>query len=59
MSLARELMKQAPNADTIWMPRPHWAVAESIDPIEKEFGINVVRAHQAITWKHTAALQGR
>lgn len=50
MSLARELMKQAPNADTMWMPCPHWAVAESIDPIEKEFGINVVTAHQAITW---------
>ena len=50
MSLARELMKQAPNADTMWMPCPHWAVAESIDPIEKEFGIHVVTAHQAITW---------
>ena len=50
MSLARELMKQAPDADTMWLPCPHWAVAESIDPIEKEFGINVVTAHQAITW---------
>ena len=50
MSLARELMKQAPSADTMWLPCPHWAVAESIDPIEKEFGINVVTAHQAITW---------
>ncbi len=34
----------------MWMPCPHWAVAESIDPIEKEFGINVVTAHQMITW---------
>jgi len=50
MSLARELMKQAPDADTMWLPCPHWAVAESIDPIEKEFGINVLTAHQAITW---------
>lgn len=50
MSLARKLLKQAPNADTLWLPCPHWAVAESIDPIEKEFGINVVTAHQAILW---------
>lgn len=50
MSLARALMKQAPQADTMWMPCPHWAVAESIEPIEKEFGINVVTAHQAIVW---------
>jgi len=34
----------------MWMPCPHCAVAESIDPIEKEFGINVLTAHQAITW---------
>ena len=32
MSMARELMKRAPHADTLWMPCPHWAVAESIDP---------------------------
>lgn len=50
MALARDLMKQAPGADTIWMPCPHWAVAESIEPIEREFGVNVVTAHQAITW---------
>ena len=50
MALARELMQQAPGADTMWMPCPHWAVAQSIEPIEQEFGINVVTAHQAITW---------
>jgi len=50
MSMARELMKHAPHADTLWMPCPHWAVAESIDPIEKEFGINVITSHQAIMW---------
>jgi arylmalonate decarboxylase len=50
MGLARALMLQAPSADTMWMPCPHWAVAESIEPIEKEFGINVVTAHQSICW---------
>lgn len=50
MQLARKLMKQAPEADTLWLPCPHWAVAESIQPIEETFGIHVVTAHQSITW---------
>lgn len=51
MELARELMRQAPGADTLWMPCPHWAVAESIEPIEQTLGVRVVTAHQAITWQ--------
>jgi maleate isomerase len=50
MSLARKLMAQAPNADTLWMPCAHWTTAESIELIEQEFGVNVVTAQQAITW---------
>jgi maleate cis-trans isomerase len=51
MDLARHLLRVAPKADTLWLPCPHWAVAESIEPIEKEFGVSVITAHQAITWK--------
>lgn len=51
ISLTRELLKQAPNADTVWLPCPHWACAESIEAIEEEFGITVVGAHQAICWQ--------
>lgn len=50
MRLARACMQEDPTADTLWLPCPHWAVIESIDPIEQELGINVVTAHQAITW---------
>ena len=50
LDLGRAAMKDDPRADTLWLPCPHWAVAEAIDPLEKEFGINVVTAHQAITW---------
>lgn len=48
--LGRAALKEDPSVDTLWLPCPHWAVAEAIDPLEKEFGINVVTAHQAITW---------
>lgn len=57
LALAAKLMKQSPGADTMWMPCPHWAVADSIEPIEREYGIKVVTAHQAITW-HALRLCG-
>lgn len=57
LELAARLMKQAPQADTMWMPCPHWAVADSIGPIEREYGVKVVTAHQAITW-HSLRLCG-
>ena len=48
--LGRALKAADPAADTIWLPCPHWAVAEAIEPLEKELDVNVVTAHQAITW---------
>lgn len=51
IELGRSLMRQAPKTDTIWLPCPHWACAEAIEPLEKEFGVNVVTANQAIAWK--------
>ncbi len=50
LALGRALLEQDPKADTIWLPCPHWAVAESIEPLEQMLGVNVVSAHQAITW---------
>jgi len=50
LSLGRAALAEDPNADTLWMSCPHWACAEAIDPLEKELGINVVTAQQAITW---------
>ena len=48
--LGRALLEQDPKADTLWLPCPHWAVAESIEPLEQMLGVNVMSAHQAITW---------
>jgi maleate cis-trans isomerase len=50
LAIGRAALAEDPNADTLWMSCPHWACAEAIDPLEKELGINVVTAHQAITW---------
>jgi maleate cis-trans isomerase len=50
LALGRAALAEDPNADTLWISNPHWATAEAIDPLEKELGINVVTAHQAITW---------
>ena len=44
----RKLMREHPDADRSCSP--HWLTAESIDALEREFGINVMAAHQAIVW---------
>jgi maleate isomerase len=50
IEMGRKLMKQHPDADTILLPSPHWPCCFAIDALEKEFGVNVVGAHQAIVW---------
>jgi maleate isomerase len=50
VEMCRGLMREHAQADTLVLPSPHWPVAHAIDPIEREFGINVVGAHQAIVW---------
>jgi maleate isomerase len=50
VQMGRKLMKEHPDADTILLPSPHWPTAGAIDALEKEFGINVMTAHQAIVW---------
>jgi maleate isomerase len=32
------------------MPSPHWPTIESIEPLEQEFGVNVMTALQVIVW---------
>ena len=48
--MTRKLMKDHPQADTILFPSPHWPTCHALDPLEKEFGVNVLGAHQAIVW---------
>jgi maleate isomerase len=50
IEMGRKLMHDHPDADTILLPSPHWPTAGAIDPLEKEFGVNVMTAHQAIVW---------
>jgi maleate isomerase len=50
VEMGRKLMREHPDADTILLPSPHWPTAGAIDVLEREFGVNVVGAHQAIVW---------
>jgi maleate isomerase len=50
IELGRRLMRAHPRADSILLPSPHWPTAEAIDTLEREFGVNVMTAHQAIVW---------
>ena len=38
------------DADTILLPSPQWPTAGAIEPLEREFGVNVMSAQQAIVW---------
>ncbi len=49
--LAEALYRDHPEADTIYIPAPHWGIIELIDPLEQELGVNVVIAIQAIVWE--------
>jgi maleate isomerase len=50
IEMGRKLMREHPDADSILLPSPHWPTAEAIDVLEREFGVNVMAAHQAIVW---------
>ena len=50
LTLARQIKKENPDADTIHFASAHWATAGSIDTIERELGVSVMTSHQAITW---------
>jgi maleate isomerase len=48
--MARKLMRAHPDADSILMPSPHWPTAGAIEALEREFGVTVMTALQAIVW---------
>jgi maleate cis-trans isomerase len=50
LGMGRELMRRHPTADTLLLPSPHWPTIEAIEPLEREFGINVMSASQAVVW---------
>jgi maleate isomerase len=50
LELGRQAMRAHPDADTIMFPSPHWPVIDAIEPLEREFGVSVMTALQAIVW---------
>lgn len=50
IDMGRALMKDHPDADSILFPSPHWPTAGALDPLEREFGVTCMAAHQAIVW---------
>ena len=51
LSLGRTVLRDHPASDTLYIPCPHFATAGVIDPLEKEFGVTVITALQAIVWR--------
>ena len=50
LEMGRELKRAHPDADSILLPSPHWPTVGAIDPLERELGVNVMTALQAIVW---------
>lgn len=48
--IARELIEQHPQADTIFFPAAHWPAVANIETLERETGRTVVTSAQAILW---------
>jgi maleate isomerase len=51
LELGRQAMGAYPDADAIMFPSPHWPVVDAIEPLEREFGVSVMSALQAIVWQ--------
>jgi maleate isomerase len=50
LEMGRKLKRDHPEADSLLLPSPHWPTAGAIDQLERELGINVMTAQQAIVW---------
>ena len=50
VELGRQAMRAFPDADTIMFPSPHWPAIDAIEPLERELGVSVMSALQAIVW---------
>ncbi len=50
LEMGQQLMRRFPQADGVLFPSPHWPTIEAIEPLEREFGVTVMTALQAIVW---------
>ena len=51
VELSRNLKRDFPETDTVWLPCPHWAIGEVVERIEQELNVTVITANQAIVWE--------
>jgi maleate cis-trans isomerase len=51
LELGRGLLRDNPDADTLYCPSPHWPMVAHVEALEREFRVNVVTAGQAIVWE--------
>jgi len=49
--VARKVVAEHPEADTIFFPAAHWPAASNVEAVEQELGRNVVSSAQAIVWE--------
>jgi maleate isomerase len=50
LEMGRRLKREHPAADSLLLPSPHWPTAGAIEPLERELGVTVMTAQQAIVW---------
>ena len=50
LEMGRKLKAAHPEADSLLLPSPHWPTAGVIEQLERELGVNVMTAQQAIVW---------
>jgi len=50
LEMGRGLKRAHPDADSILLPSPHWPTVDAIEPLERELGVSVMTALQAIVW---------
>ena len=47
---ARVAAPGIPEANSILLPSPNWPTIDTIEPLEREFGVRVMTASQAAIW---------
>lgn len=48
--MAEALFREHPDADTVYLPAP-WGSIGIVEPLERDLGVNVITATQAIIWE--------
>ncbi|MBI2848623.1 MAG: Asp/Glu racemase [Chloroflexi bacterium] len=55
--IAKEVFREAPTADALYIPCAAWPVVENIETLERDTGIPVVTSIQAMIWKALSLLK--